>query len=328
MGKITRLNVFPVKGMQPATRNHGDEIYDMQLTKTGLSYAGVHDRALLVAAESPKGGLTFVSPRGWADDRGPRVAHPNDARLAGVSTDILRGGEVTLAKQDIGSIAVSPADPAYRRSKSQPVAIRGGRAWAFEISPEHNEFVSEVIGRAARLMLVDPTELRQTRSGDFRKVLGPDSRALLIANQASLNVLNAERPDPSMPPIPISRYRANIVVDGLSWEGGLTQPFAEDQASKLAIAGVAVTVMNASQRCRFTNVDERGEYVGGGLAVLQPRRGVQQDMFVGSTIPDSKGVYFGVNAEPDMAMGEEYYLVVGDPVTVAEWAPYPNFAKV
>ena len=72
-----------------------------------------------------------------------------------------------------------------------------------------------------------------------------DAAALLVANAASLDALNAALPAP----VPMARFRPNIVVGGAA-------AYAEDGWRKLRVGGAVLAPVHACGRCQVTTIDQ------------------------------------------------------------------------
>ena len=127
-------------------------------------------------------------------------------------------------------------------------------------------------------------------AGPDRLVGFADGYAFLLVSEASLEDLNRRLPRP----VPIDRFRANIVVKG-------TLAFAEDGWGEFAAGGAVLRMAKPCGRCQVTTTDQStGEVTGPEpLATLAGYR-------------DSRefGVRFGMKAVTVRA-GD---IRVGDPV--------------
>jgi len=223
--------------------------------------------------------------RGWlivdAQDRFiTQRTHPSLARLEAHPDE---DGGLRLLHPAAGSLALPPP-PAL----TSPDELRRVRVWNREVpardcGPEAAAFASRVIGAPARIVAaLDATF--------------PDGYPLLICNAASLADLVARLPGP----IPMSRFRPNIVVEG--WD-----PWAEDGIHEVRIGAARLRLVKACTRCVITTRDQRsGEP---GIDPLPVLRTFRWDRSL-------KGVTFGWNAE--VAAGVGSMLRVGDEVEVLE----------
>jgi uncharacterized protein YcbX len=138
-----------------------------------------------------------------------------------------------------------------------------------------------------------PVNPAHARPGD--EVGFADGYPFLLVSQGSLDELNRRAPAP----LPVTRFRPNIVVDGCA-------PFAEDGWARLRIGSIGFRGVKPCDRCAVTTVDpatgERGKDPLATLARFRARDGK---------------VWFGMNLIHD-GRGT---LRVGDPVTVEEFGP-------
>jgi uncharacterized protein YcbX len=130
-----------------------------------------------------------------------------------------------------------------------------------------------------------------------------DGYPLLLTNAASLRQLNdwiaegaVERGELPNRPLPMSRFRPNVVVSG-------AEPFAEDTWKRIRIGVVEFRVPKPCARCVMTTVDERTLERG-----KEPIRTLARHRrWDGKT-------WFGMNLIPD-GVGE---IRLGDPVEILD----------
>ncbi|WP_433051516.1 MOSC domain-containing protein [Dactylosporangium sp. CS-033363] len=162
-----------------------------------------------------------------------------------------------------------------------------------------NRWLSEVIERPARLFyLDDPT--RRAVEPDYATpgdtVSFADGFPLLLTNEASLSAVNDWLAEEGAEPVPMTRFRPNVVVAG-------APAWAEDGwiGRRIVIGDVVFRVPKACSRCVLTTIDQETQEKGRQpLSVLGKRR----------RFPE--GLLFGVNLIPD-ARGK---IAVGDEITL------------
>jgi uncharacterized protein YcbX len=214
---------------------------------------------------------TFLSQR----------THPRLARIVSRIADTV----LSLSAPGVPALSVplerSGARIAVRVWKDPCVGIDQGSA--------AHEWVSGVLGEAVRLVRVAPDMRRSANpryAGTTAAPLGfPDGYPLLICNEASLEDLNQRLPAP----IPIERFRPNIVVRGLpAW--------AEDHIDTLSVGPITLKLVKPCTRCAIPGLDHlTGERSTDPMPVLRQFR------FDGS-LP---GVKFGENAVIEAGTGLE-----------------------
>ena len=127
------------------------------------------------------------------------------------------------------------------------VDVWGDKVDALTPSPEADRWISAVIGREARLVFMDERCTRQTdveSGGNVGVVSFADCYPVLLASEESLAGLNSRMDRP----IPMARFRPNIVVQGAS-------AYAEDGWRQLKIGAVTFTGVQQCVRCVLTTVD-------------------------------------------------------------------------
>ena len=135
-----------------------------------------------------------------------------------------------------------------------------------------------------------------------------DGSAMLLASERSLAQLNDELDEP----VPMNRFRPNIVVDGAALE-----PYAEDHWTELRIGALHAHVVKASDRCVTTDVNQDTAVTGKAVRrALTTRKGVN------AYDESNKGVFFAQNLNhvytPGVSIG------VGDAVQVLARSAQPN----
>ena len=221
---VSQLNVYPVKGLK------GIAVESSAATERGLA----HDRRFVVV----DGGGHFLSQREMP-------------LMATVWTDIA-GGELRLAAPDHDEVAV-PLEPAG--GDPLVATVWDSECDAIAPSPEANRWLSEVLGRPCRLAYMPASTRRLSNprhAGPDRLVGFADGYAFLVVSEASLAQLNSrlERP------VPMDRFRANIVVRGC-------EPFAEDGWGEFAAGSARLRMAKPCGRCQVTTTDQStGEVTG------------------------------------------------------------------
>ncbi|MGP3927435.1 MOSC domain-containing protein [Streptomyces sp. 8N616] len=119
------------------------------------------------------------------------------------------------------------------------------------------EWFSGWLGTEVRLVHLDeparrrPVHPAYARSGET--VTFADGFPLLVTTTASLDALNsliAQGDHADEGPLPMNRFRPNVVVDG-------TAPWAEDDWSRIRIGEVSFRVVKPCSRCVITTTDQR-----------------------------------------------------------------------
>lgn len=180
------------------------------------------------------------------------------------------------------------------------VTIWGRKTLARDAGEAAADWLTAVLGTPTRLAGVGPeTEMSADREfvGEREVPIAfSDAFPLLVCNTASLDELNRR----SGTPVPMERFRPNLVIDGLG-------AFAEDAIRRLRIGAVAVSLVKPCTRCVVPSIDQET-----GQKSTDPTPTLKQFRF------DKKlrGVTFGVNGTFEVGPGVE--LAVGDAVEILD----------
>jgi uncharacterized protein len=234
MAVVQDLFVYPLKSARGIPRS------TILLTATGFEW----DRQWM--AVDALG--TFVSQR----------THP---KLAQVEPAIERDSLI-LTAPDLKPLRL-PLAPV---GEAVSVKVWKDRCAGLDQGDEAAVWISRAVGDALRLVRQAPVLDRVADP----KFAGPkptpvsftDGYPVLVCNQASLVDLNARMPEP----IPMERFRPNIVLTGLS-------AFEEDRIETIQIGGITLHLVKPCTRCIITSTDQRtGERSTNPLPVLRTFR--------------------------------------------------------
>jgi uncharacterized protein YcbX len=135
-----------------------------------------------------------------------------------------------------------------------------------------------------------------------------DGNSMLLATEPSLAQLNACLDEP----VPMNRFRPNIVVAG----NGLI-PYDEDYWTEIRIGALTAYVVKACDRCSIPDTDQATAAVGKAVRVaLRTRKGINAHDV------SNRGVFFAQNLNHVYAPG--VVVKLGDPVGVVTRRPEPN----
>jgi hypothetical protein len=269
--RIAGLFIYPVKSLR------GCAVPAVEVDPLG--FAG--DRRFLVVDDSGR----FLTQRTL-----PRMALVA-ARLA--------GGTLTLSADGAGSVAV-PATP-------EPAApLRTVSIWKHEglqaedCGPDAARWLGSFLGQPVHLVRIGPAFRRDVlkkaaRPGD--RFAFNDGSPVLVTGEASLAALNDRIQENGGEPVPMDRFRPNLVLAGCA-------PFAEDAFPTLRIGEVLLRNAGKSDRCIVTTTDQlTGER---GKEPLRTLATFRRDPAL-----DPTAVYFGTNYINESKRGA---LRVGDEV--------------
>ena len=212
-------------------------------------------------------GSTTVLPRGLADDRSWMIVD-DDGRLVSArevhrlfhvvadtsSTDPSVGAALRLRAPGHPELTVDvpAAEPVDVRLFSLDLQARPA-------GPDADAWLRSVLGRDdLRLVWCHAPERRSLQPGFSRPgdhAAFPDSFPVTIASLASMRQLNdwmveraLELGETAPEPLPIERFRANLVVDG-------DEPFAEDRWTRVVVGDVPFRIGKPVGRCVMATLD-------------------------------------------------------------------------
>ena len=221
---LASLHVYPVKSCR------GTALEEARLTEAGLE----HDREWMIV--TPEG--RFVTQREL-----PRLALV-EARLA--------ADGLVLSAAGHGLVSV-PFDHA---GGPVEVMVWRDRCRAFDQGEAAAQWLSMFVGRPLRLVRFDPSRPRASEAAWTGGLAAlnrfSDGFALLAISRASLADLNARL----AVPLPMDRFRPNLVLDGLP-------AYGEDELQDLVAGGVRLRRVKACTRCRITTTNQATAEVEG-----------------------------------------------------------------
>ncbi|WP_020118188.1 MOSC domain-containing protein [Streptomyces canus] len=255
--------------------------------------------ALQEAAVEPWG---LAGDRRWAlvDDGGKVVTQRQHPRLAQAAAELLPGGGVMLSAPGVEPLAVPVPEP----GETVTLDIFGDKVeGVLAADAAAHAWCSAYLGAQTRLVHMDDPARRRPVEPEYalpgETVTFADGYPLLLTSAASLDALNSlisEGRHAAEGPLPMNRFRPNVVVGG-------TDAWAEDDWSLVAIGDVTFRVAKMCGRCVVTTTDQdravRGKEPLHSLA--RQRRFGSELVFGQNLVPRSRGT-----------------IRVGDPVTILE----------
>ncbi|GAA3398500.1 MOSC domain-containing protein [Streptomyces roseoviridis] len=251
-----------------------------------------------------------VQPWGLAGDRrwtvvdteGKVVTQRQHARLALASAALLPGGGVMLTGPGREPLAVEVPRPSGADG-TIAVDVFGTRVEAVPAGPAADAWFSGYLDSEVRLVHMDDPARRRPVDPAYalpgETVSFADGYPLLLTTTSSLDALNsliAQGDHADEGPLPMNRFRPNVVVDG-------TAPWAEDDWRRLSIGDVAFRVAKSSGRCVVTTTDQ-----------LTGERGKEPLRTLARHRKDGSRLIFGQNLVPE----HPGVIRVGDPVKILD----------
>ena len=252
-----------------------------------------------------------VEPWGLAGDRRWMIVDQNGAFVTAREIPAMLLIEPELTSDGIRLAAAGMPELAVAAPTAPLVPIRVWRSRldAADAGEAAAAWLSSALGRALRLVHLDDPSRRRTNpafSAPEDRVSFADGYPLLLTTTGSLDALDAwiaEGPRAHEGPIPMVRFRPNVVVQGsAAWE--------EDGWRRIRIGDAVFRAVKGCDRCVITTTDAdtaaRGKEP---IATLARHR-----RFDGA-------VWFGMNLVPDTPGA---VIAVGDDVEILEAEPAPD----
>jgi uncharacterized protein YcbX len=235
------------------------------------------------------------------DEQGSAITAREYPVLVLVRPEMVPGG-LRLSGPHADPVAVAAPDG----TSVVPVDVHGRPVHAAPAGPAADAWFSRLLKHPARLVYLDDPDRRlpnQSRTLPTDRVSLADGYPVLLTTEESLAALNESIERGRFPdegPVPMTRFRPNIVVRGAA-------PWVEDGWRRLRIGAARFRVVKSCDRCILTTVDAdtaaRGREPLATLVKTRRRDGLS---------------WFGVHLVPD---DPGALLHVGDAVEVTEDDP-------
>jgi len=266
---LSAIHVYPLKG------GRGLDLLSSQVEPWGL--AGDR-RWLLVDPDS-----RFISQR----------EHPALARLVVTGA---AGAGIGVSAAGWAPLPVAVPGPSAQMLK---VTVWRSTVLAAAAGPQADSWFSAFLGQPVRLVYLDDPTRRAVdpefgRDGDV--VSFADGYPLLLTSTGSLDQLGQWLTDAGAQPVPMNRFRPNVVVTG-------SGPWDEDHWRRVRIGAVSFRVAKPCGRCVVTTTDQ-----------ITGERGPQPLKMLAARRRSGKSLVFGQNIIPD----GPGLIRVGDPVEIME----------
>ncbi len=256
---LSALHIYPVKGCG------GLAVTSARVDPLGL----VGDRRFLIVGPTGK----FLTQR----------SHPV---MALIST-ALDPSTLTLTYRDREPLRV-PRDPDPAAPIVTVEVWSSAGLKAEDCGEEAARWLGAVLDTPVRLVRIGPAFLRPVKPGRARPgdvVNFADGYPLLIAGTASLADLNDRLIARGEPPVPMDRFRPNLVIEG-------SEPYDEDRWPRIRVGDVVLRAAGDCVRCSVATTDqataERGPEPLRTLADYRRQAGGSGVIFGQNLIHESK----------------------------------------
>jgi uncharacterized protein YcbX len=248
MATLTQLLLYPIKSCA------GMAVSSATLLESGLVAEGAHDREWMLVTEDGQ----FLTQREF-----PRMALIQPRPM---------GGNLRVRAPGRGDLLLPLAWDAVAGAPSRTVRIWDDQVRALDCGDLAADWFAEALGTRERIRLVRfhhdvvrPTSVKWT-GGVPSQTRFADGYPLLLIGQASLDDLNARLLAAGRAPLPMDRFRPNLVVAGLP-------AFEEDYLALLAAGPVGIQPVKPCARCPIPSIDQATGAAGADpLDILQTYR--------------------------------------------------------
>jgi uncharacterized protein YcbX len=239
MATLTELILYPIKSCA------GMPVDEAQVSTAGLCAQGVHDREWMVVTRDGQ----FLTQR----------EHPRMALIVPRP----QAGRLVVAAPGIDPLAL---DLAWHDGAVREVHIWDDTVPASDCGDVAAAWFSRVLGTACRLVrfrrgVIRPTSTKWT-GGVPAETRFADGYPLLLAGAASLADLNRRLAAAGRAPLPMNRFRPNLVIDGI-------EAYEEDYLETITAGPLEIRPVKPCARCPIPAIDQAtGEHGPDPLEIM------------------------------------------------------------
>ncbi|WP_442783612.1 MOSC domain-containing protein [Collimonas fungivorans] len=235
MPTITTLTLYPIKSCA------GIALQAATVTAAGLSHLHAHDREWMVIDSDGQ----FLSQR----------SHPAMALIA----PALQDGAMTVQAPGMPPLLVPTAPLDRAQAASLEVTVWDDHLSAHDCGDDAAAWFSRVLGQPCRLVRFDPAARRLASKKWTLDADAPtrfaDGYPMLLISQGSLDNLNRKLQAQARTPLPMNRFRPNIVIDGVD-------AFEEDFLETLRAGPICLQPVKPCTRCPMPAIDQASGEIG------------------------------------------------------------------
>jgi uncharacterized protein YcbX len=246
MAILSEITLYPIKSCA------GMPLRSATLTSAGLMKEQIYDREWMVVDEA---GICMTQRE-----------HP---RMALISPR-LKADTLELRAPGMLRLEIELGLPDPDLAPTLTVQVWDDKVLAYDCDATTAAWFSSFLGRPCRLARFHANATRAVSptwaKGVAATTLFSDGYPMLVAGSASLADLNGKLAQAGRQPIPMNRFRPNLVIDGI-------EAFEEDYAEDFRIGGAVLKPVKPCARCPMPSVDQdTGEFGPDPLDIMQSYR--------------------------------------------------------
>ncbi|MFC5513974.1 MOSC domain-containing protein [Massilia jejuensis] len=227
MATLSRLILYPIKSCAAMP------VPEALATVSGLVARGIHDREWMLVSDEGR----FLTQREL-----PRMA------------------TIVPRVEDDALVVAAPGMPSLRLplAARAPAPTMRVQIWddlveAIDCGAASAAWFGRILDTRCRLVRFKPDAARPTSekwtAGAPSSARFADAYPLLLIGAASLDDINARMRAAGRAPLPMDRFRPNLVVDGLA-------PFDEDYTASFDAGGIVIRPVKPCARCPIPAIDQ------------------------------------------------------------------------
>ncbi len=276
---ISELTLYPIKSCA------GLSLKQATLTRAGLMTGQIYDREWMLV-----------------DANGVALTQREHPRMA-LIVPRLKSETMELRAPGMLQLEIPLGLPDPDSAPTLQVQVWEDSVLAYDCDETTATWFSKFLGIECRLARFHANARRLTSgkwtNGEQHPTLFSDGYPILVVGTGSLQDLNEKLQQQGRQPLPMNRFRPNLVVGDLD-------AFEEDYTEEFRIGEAVLKPVKPCARCPMPSVDQStGQFGPDPLDILQGYRAKAEV---------DGGICFGMNAI--VATGDGIRLSVGDPIEV------------
>ena len=229
MAILSELILYPIKSCA------GISVREATLTSAGLSVDAVYDREWMVV-----------------DEQGQCLTQRTHPRMALIAPR-LKNDTLELRAPGMLRLEIPLGLPSPEDERTREVTVWDDKVLAYDCDEITATWFSKAIGTPCRLVRFHAGATRfasaKWTAGVAAPTLFSDGFPILLVGSASLADLNGKLAAAGREPLPMNRFRPNMVIDGI-------EAFEEDYADSFGLGEARLKPVKPCSRCVMPSVDQ------------------------------------------------------------------------